>query len=157
MHSPATHTLWACTYICDRCSSCAGSVLGTGIERPGQPVQRLTLQGHHVKAAGRRQPPAQQVMAGRQHEAFLLAHPHAGRSTAMCGAGTLAHLDKDHGPVTGLHDQVDLAATAPGRPIIALQQAQARGLQVLQGPVLGRSPRLTGAAAQSCQLLEEPH
>ena len=34
---------------------------------------------------------------------------------------------------------------------------QARGLQVLQGPVFGRRARLAGAAAQSCQLLEEPH
>lgn len=75
----------------------------------------------------------------------------------MAGRSTLAHLDKDHGAIASLHDQIDLAAPAPGRPIIALQQAQARGLQVLQGPVFGRRARLAGAAAQSCQLLEEPH
>ena len=75
----------------------------------------------------------------------------------MAGRGALTHLDKDHSAIASLHDEVDLAATASGGPIIALQQAQARGLQVLQGPVFGRRARLAGAAAQSCQLLEEPH
>ena len=76
----------------------------------------------------------------------------------MPRSGTLAHLDKHQGAVAGLHDEIDLAAAAPGRPIIAFEQAQARGLQMLQGPVFGRRARFAGTAtAQFCQLLEEPH
>ena len=75
----------------------------------------------------------------------------------MPRSGTLAHLDKHQGAVASLHDEIDLATAAPGRPIIAFEQAQARGLQVLQSPVFSRSPRLTGAAAQFGQLLEESH
>ena len=97
-------------------------------------------------------------MACSQHDASLLDHPHTGRGATMAGPGTLTHLDKDHRAVASLHDQIDLATAAPGRPIIALKQAQARGLQMLQGPVFGRRPRLTGAAsAQLRQLLEESH
>ena len=65
----------------------------------------------------------------------------------MARPGSLADLDEDQRTVCGLHDQVDLAPAAPGRPIIALEQAQARGLQVLQGPVLSRCTGLPGARA----------
>jgi hypothetical protein len=41
----------------------------------------------------------------------------------------LPDLDKNHGAVCGLHDQVDFATASPGRPIIALQQAQTLRLQ----------------------------
>ena len=97
-------------------------------------------------------------MACRQHDTPLLDSAHTGRSPAMAGPGTLTHLDKDHGAVARLHDEINFAAAAPGRPIIAFEQAQARGLQMLQGPVFGRRARFAGTAtAQFCQLLEEPH
>ena len=97
-------------------------------------------------------------MACGKDDAFLLDRPHAGcRATVSC-PGTLAHLDKHQGTVARLHDEVDFATPTPGRPIIALKQAQARSLQMLQGPVFGRRPRLTGAAAtQVRQFLEERH
>lgn len=75
----------------------------------------------------------------------------------MAGSGTLAHLDKDHGAIRRRHDEIDFPAAAPRRPIIAFEQAQASGLQMLQGPVFGHRPRLSGAAAQVRQLLEERH
>ncbi len=108
-------------------------------------MQRRAVDGHHVEAARRRHAPALQVVARGQHDAPLLGRADAGRCAAMLRAHALAHLDEHQGAVASLHDQVDLAAAAPGRPIIALEQAQARGLQVLQGPVLGRRTGLPGA------------
>lgn len=76
----------------------------------------------------------------------------------MPTATALAHLDEDEGAIASLHDQIDFATPAPGRPIIALQQAQAGRLQVLQGPVFRCGAHITrAAAAQLCQLLEELH
>lgn len=75
----------------------------------------------------------------------------------MGSTATLPHLDKDHGAVPGLQNEINLPAPAPRGPIIAFEQAQARVLQMLQGPVFGRRPRVAGAATQCRQLPEEPH
>jgi hypothetical protein len=50
----------------------------------------------------------------------------------MVAAAALAHLHKHHRAIGHLHDQVNFAAAPPGRPIIALQQAQTARLQKSQ-------------------------
>ena len=84
-------------------------------------------------------------MARSKHDALALDGTDAGGCTPMiaCGAGT--HLDKHRATVGVPHDQVDLAATAPGRPIIARQQPQSRLLQMTQGTVFGGIARLFAA------------
>ena len=63
-------------------------------------------------------------------------------------AGAAAHLDKHHGAIPIAHHQINLATAAPGRPIITLQQLQARSLQTGQRLVFGRiAPLPRGAAA----------
>ena len=74
-------------------------------------------------------------MARSEHNAALFGVADAATRAAKCAAGTLAHLHKHQRAVALGHDQVDFAATAPRRPIIALQQAQARRLQMRQGLV----------------------
>jgi hypothetical protein len=56
----------------------------------------------------------------------------------------LAHFDEDHGAARLAHYQIDLAAAAPGRPIIARQQLQAAPQQMRECPVLGRVAGLLG-------------
>ncbi len=54
----------------------------------------------------------------------------------------MADLGEDQGAVGVTQDEVDLAAAAPWRPIIALHEPQARSPQVVQGKRLGRVPGL---------------
>ena len=56
--------------------------------------------------------------------------------------GAPAHLDEDQRAVGVAQDQVDFTPAAPGRPIIAHQQPQARALQMLQGAVFGGIAKL---------------
>ena len=54
-----------------------------------------------------------------------------------------ANLHKHQGAVPVPHHQINLAPAAPGRPIIAHRQLQARRLQMCQGLVLGIVAPLT--------------
>ena len=86
-------------------------------------------------------------MARRKHDAPLLDGANAGTRTSEGIAGTAAHLNKHQRAVTIAHHQINLAPTAPGRPIIALQQLQARSLQKGQRLVFGRIAPLPRGAA----------
>ena len=55
-----------------------------------------------------------------------------------------ANLHEYGGPVRLAHDEVDFAPSTPGRPIIALYQAQTRALQMAQRVVLGGITGLFG-------------
>lgn len=113
-----------------------------GVESRLEPVDALPLDGHHVKAAGRRLWQAHQVMARRKDDAPAFAGAHAGRRPPEAGAGALAHFGEDQGAVGFAQDQVDLAAPPSGGSIIALHEAQARTGQVRQGERLGCVARL---------------
>ena len=114
-------------------------------------MDALALDGHHVKAAGGRLWQAHQVMARCKDDATALAGAHTGGGTAEAGAGALAHFGKDQGAVGFAQDQINLAATAPGGSIIALDEAQARAGQVRQGERLGRVARLLRCRGPFCQ------
>jgi hypothetical protein len=64
----------------------------------------------------------------------------------MARIGAAAHLDEHDGSIRGLHNQVDFAAAATGRPIIARDQPQTLTLQVCQGSVFRSIPDLFGGA-----------
>ena len=76
-------------------------------------------------------------MASGEHDAPLLDAANAGRGAAEGRAGALAHLDEHQRAVAIAHHQVDFAAAATGRPIIARHQPQARRFQMGQGAVFG--------------------
>ena len=120
--------------------------MSAGIKRGLQPLQPGGLQQHHVKAAGRCAALLVQIVARGKNDAALLEEADARRRAAVRCAGAAAHLDKDSGTVRGLHDEVDLATTAPRASIIALQQSQALFLQVAQGQVFGGVTRLFAGA-----------
>ena len=60
-------------------------------------------------------------------------------------------------PSRRAHDQVDFAAAAPGRPIIARQQPQAACHEVGQCPVLGGVAGLLGGGGRGVFLAGEFH
>jgi hypothetical protein len=64
----------------------------------------------------------------------------------MAGTFALAYFNKHGSAVWRAHDQVNFSATTPGRPIIALQQAQTGLLQVVQRSVFSRITGLLGGA-----------
>ena len=106
----------------------SGVIGSGGVKRCPQPLHAIGFDHHNVKAAGRLRAQAHQVMACGKDDAPLLAKTDAGRRPAMACAGTFSDLYKRHGAVGLTHDQVNLPATAPRRPIIALKQRQARPL-----------------------------
>jgi len=114
-------------------------------------MDALALDGHHVKAAGRRLWQPHQVMARCEDDASTFAGPHAGGGTTEADAGALAHFGEHQGAVGFAQDQINLAATAPGGSIIALDEAQARAGQVRQGERLGRVARLLRCRGPFCQ------
>ena len=114
-------------------------------------MDALALDGHHVKAAGRRLWQAHQVMARCEDDATALGSAHAGCGTAKAGAGALAHFGEDQGAVGFAQDQIDLAAAASGGSIIALYEAQARAGQVRQGERFGRVACLLRCRGPFCQ------
>ena len=126
-------------------------VASGGVESRLEPVDALTLDGYHVKAAGRRLWQAHQVMARCKDDATALAGAHTGGGTAEAGAGALAHFGEGQGAVGFAQDQIDLAAAAPGGSIIALHEAQARAGQVRQGERLGRVACLLRCRGPFCQ------
>ncbi len=85
-----------------------------------------------------------QVVAGREHDAPLLGGAHAGGRPAEVAGGALAHFHEDHRAAGIAHHQVDLAAAAAGRPIIAREQLQPGVHQVGQGAVFGGIAGLLG-------------
>ena len=87
---------------------------------------------------------ARQEVARSEHDAPLLDAADAGRGAAERRAGTLAHLDEHQRAVAIAHHQIDFAAAATGRPIIARHQPQTRRFQVGQGAVLGGIAGLLG-------------
>lgn len=74
----------------------------------------------------------------------LLDAADAGRGAAEGRAGAPAHLDEHQRAIALAHHQVDFAATAAGRPIIARYEPQPRRLQVGKGAVLGGIAGLLG-------------
>jgi hypothetical protein len=63
----------------------------------------------------------------------------------MRAGAPLAHLHKHQRAVARPHDQVYLAAAAPGGFKVARQRTQARGLQVRQRGILRRVAHAFGA------------
>ena len=104
----------------------------------------LPLDQNRIEAAWRRRCVAQQVVARRKNHPLLLDCTDAGARTAKGIAAAAAHFHKHQGAVPVAHHQIDLAPTAPWRPIIALQQLQALRLQIRQRLVFGSIAALAG-------------
>jgi hypothetical protein len=85
-------------------------------------------------------------MARRKHDAPLLHGTDAGSGAAMAGVFALPYFNKHGRAVWCAHDQVNFSTTAPWRPIIALQQAQASLLQVAQRSIFSRITGLLAGA-----------
>lgn len=97
-------------------------------------------------------------MPDRIHDALALGRPHAGRSAPVARGRAPAHFHEHHRPVGRLHDEIDLAAATPRRPIIACQQPQPGGLQMAQGPLFGLQAGCTGAErAGRCRFVKALH
>ena len=127
-----------------------------------QPREAPRINGHHIKAARRRLAQAHQVMTRGKHDTALLDTAHAGGRTAVRSAGALAYFDKHQRAGRIAHDQVNFATAAPRRPIIALQQAQTRGLQMFKRPLFRGVAGLLGrgwlaGATRRYVLFEEFH
>jgi hypothetical protein len=84
---------------------------------------------------------AHEVVARRKHNAPLLEGADAGTRAAVRAAPRAGAPPRTPACRRVAQDQVDLAAAAPRRPIIARHQPQARGLQVRQRAVFAASPR----------------
>ncbi len=84
-------------------------------------------------------------MLCREHQAPLFGQTHARRSAAITGIQAFADLYKYGRPVTVKHDEINFSATAPGRPIIALDQTQSGLLKVTQSLIFCGVARLFGA------------
>lgn len=118
---------------------------GSGcIKGCAQPFDFLAVKQHHIEAARRQFRQPQQEVTGGKHDASLLDRADAGAGTAMTGGGAGTDLDKDQRAVALAHDQIDLAATAAGRPIIAGEQSQALRLQIPERALLGSVAALLG-------------
>ena len=107
------------------------------VKRSLQPLQPAGFDHHHIEAAWRQGRHTQQVMPCGKDDASAFGCTNAACCAAKVGGNAFAHLHKDHGAIVLAHDQIDFAAAAPRRSIIALQQAQAPRLQELQGLCLG--------------------
>ena len=83
-------------------------------------------------------------MPGSKHDTPALGYANACRRTTMKRIRTAAHFDKDMGAIRFAHDQIDFAATAARRPIIARYQPQAGTLQIAQGVFFRGIPALFG-------------
>lgn len=104
----------------------------------------LSLDQDRIEAAWRGRCVAQQVVACGKHHPLLLDCTDAGARTAKGIAAAAAHFHKHHRTVTFAQDEVNLAPSAPWRPIIALQQLQALRLQIRQRLVFGSIAALAG-------------
>ena len=113
------------------------------VKRRPDPLH-LPLDQNRIEAAWRRRCVAQQVVARRKNHPLLLDCTDAGARTAKGIAAATAHFHKHHRTVTFAQDEVDLAPSAPRRPIIALQQLQALRLQIRQRLVFGSIAALAG-------------
>ena len=125
-----------------------GVRLSARVECGPQPLDRAVLEAHHVEAAGRRRRQPQEVVARGEDDAPLLGPADAGGRAAEAAPRAGAHLHEHQRAVALAHDQVDLAAAAPGRPIIARDQAEPARAQVRERAILGRIPLLLGVHRQ---------
>ena len=116
------------------------------IEGPLNPHHALRPQPDHIKAARRWSCKSPQIVSRRPDDAALLGWGHAGQGAAMVIAAAPPDLDKNQRAVRCTHDQIDFTASAPRRPIMAFQQAQALSLQVARGVTLGRIAPVLGGA-----------
>lgn len=114
-----------------------------GVESGAQPFDVAGFDAHHVEAARRLLRHAHEVMPRRENDPALLRPAHAGRGAAEIARRALAHFDEDERGAVA-HDEVDFAAAAPRRPIIARKQLQAVGSEVRQRAVLGVVAGLLG-------------
>ena len=74
---------------------------------------------------------------GGKHNALAFGRANACQRTAMSRTTATANFDKHQRALPVAHNQVNLAAAAPGGAEIALDQLQALCLQKRQGLVLG--------------------
>ena len=116
------------------------------VKRRLQPLDLARVEQHHVKPARGHDPQPQQVVPGRKDDAPLFGIAYAGPGTTMVATRTATHLDEDTGAIGCAHDEINFAATSPGRPIIALHQLQAVLLQVSQCYIFGSIPHAFGGA-----------
>lgn len=112
---------------------------GSGrIERRAQPFD-FVLDQHDVEAARRRRGrKAHQIVARCEHDAAPLGRADARRCAAMARAAAPSHLDEHERAVGLAHDEIDLAAAAPRRSVIACDQPQPGRLQMCERAVFGR-------------------
>lgn len=127
-----------------------------GIKGSAQPQHAVAFDQYRVKTTRRRRATTHQVIAGGKNNAPLLGAANAGTGTAKGATGTAAYFDKHQRAIALAQDQIDLAAAAPWGSIIALQQPQARRLQMGQRPVFGGTAALARAAS-CCFFTKEFH
>lgn len=109
-----------------------------------EPLHLVCVDHQHIKTARRWAAQPQQVMARRKHNAPLFGQADACRPTAVCRASAFTYLYEDKGSIRVAHNQINLAAAASRRSIIALQQAHTLRNQKMQGLILGRVPDCFG-------------
>ena len=113
------------------------------VKRRLEPLHRI-LHQHHVKPARWRGRQAQQVVPCCKNDALLLGLADAAACAPKRTAGAAAHLHKHQRAVPVPHHQINLAPTAPWRPIIAHRQLQSGRLQMRQRRVFCRIAALSG-------------
>ena len=114
------------------------------IKCTAQPLAAIFLDGDQIKATWWRLTQAHQIVPGGKNKAPLLDGANAGCCTAITAVQTFSDLYKHGCAVAVTHDQVNFTATAPGRPIIALDQTQPCLLEVKQCFIFGTIARLFG-------------
>jgi 16S rRNA (cytidine1402-2'-O)-methyltransferase len=107
-------------------------------------LQIVAFDGDNIKPTGGCFCDFQQTVPRSKNDAPLLGEGDASQRPAMLAQSALPHLHKDPSSVLVAHDQINFTPAPPRRPIIALQQLQALGLQVTQGAVFGRISFLLG-------------
>jgi 16S rRNA (cytidine1402-2'-O)-methyltransferase len=118
------------------------------LERGANPLHPVLFHADHVKPARRQLVQAHQVVAGRKHNAPLFDVAHAGCRAAVAGCAALSDFNKHGGAIGIVHDQVNLAAAAPRRSIIAHDERESRVLQKAQRQRLGC---ITGLLGRRCR------
>lgn len=100
-----------------------------------QPINGTRINRNDIKSTRGYVVLAREIVVRGKHNAPLFGSADAGCCATMACGSALANLDKHARAVRRCHDQVNLAAAAPGHSIIAHNKTQTSLLQVGQRQV----------------------
>ena len=125
-----------------------------GVEGALKPLDAVFDQ-HDIEATWRKRAKAAQVVPRGEDDAALLHARDAAARTAVRAGCALSHFDEHKRAIAWVaHDEIDLAAAAAGRSIIARDQMQACRLKMIERRILGRIAALLG---RCLVVLEKTH